>query len=74
MRYLIAKGRNSRGCYVIKLPYDKHFSTLKKSLSNSVKHKGIQLVSVSSPMAYGEYAPYHFVNDEKEFEDLVLKM
>lgn len=36
--------------------------------------KRIQLVTISRPTAYGEYNPYTFINDEKEFEQLVLKM
>ena len=31
-----------------------------------------QLVTISRPTAYGEYAPYHFVNTEQEFKTLVI--
>ena len=31
-----------------------------------VANKGIQLVTISRPTAYGEYAPYSFIKDEKE--------
>lgn len=30
--------------------------------------------TISRPTAYGEYAPYTFVESEKEFEELVEKM
>ena len=33
--------------------------------------RGVQLVTISRPTAYGEYAPYHFVDTEKEFKTLV---
>ena len=28
-------------------------------------------VTISRPTAYGEYAPYHFVDTEQEFQTLV---
>lgn len=42
--------------------------------STGMPRKGIQLVTISRPTAYGEYAPYTFIESEKEFEDLVQKM
>ena len=30
----------------------------------------VQLVTISRPTAYGEYAPYHFVDTEQEFHML----
>lgn len=35
---------------------------------------GIQLVTISRPTAYGEYAPYRFVHSEEEFATQVLAM
>lgn len=43
-------------------------------MNQQVATKGIQLVTISRPTAYGEYAPYTFIESEKEFEDLVQKM
>ena len=34
----------------------------------------VQLVTISRPTAYGEYAPYCFVDTEKEFETLVKSL
>jgi hypothetical protein len=36
--------------------------------------KGIQLVTISRPSAYGEYSPYTFAKDEQEFVRLVEAM
>jgi hypothetical protein len=47
---------------------------LKRNLNREVGYKGVQLVTISRPTAYGEYAPYQFVDDEKEFEKLVKAM
>lgn len=71
MCYLIAKDRDALGCYALKMRHGKHLAELKHELNNSVGHRGVQLVTISRPTAYGEYAPYHFVDTEKEFEALV---
>ena len=36
--------------------------------------KGIQLVTISRPSAYGEYAPYSFIENEEIFTKLVVSM
>lgn len=73
MCYLIAKDRRSQGCYALKTEYGEKLVELKRELNKAVEYK-IQLVTISRPMAYGEYAPYHFVDTEQEFKDLVLAM
>ena len=47
---------------------------LKRQLNVVVGKKGIQLVTISRPTAYGEYAPYTFAKDEEEFGKLVRGM
>ena len=47
---------------------------MKRRMNQQVALKGIQLVTISRPTAYGEYAPYTFIEDETEFEKLVQKM
>ncbi len=42
-------------------------------MNQQVASKGIQIVTISRPTAYGEYAPYTFIENE-EFEKLVEKM
>lgn len=74
MCYLIAKDRNKHGCYALQTTHGKHLVELKKRLNASVASKGIQLVTISRPTAYGEYAPYHFIDSEQEFEKLVVAM
>ena len=44
---------------------------MKRELNRAVGYKGVQLVTISRPTAYGEYAPYHFVDTEQEFQTLV---
>lgn len=74
MCYLIAKDRNTHGCFALKTTHGKHLVELKRDLNKAVGYKGVQLVTISRPTAYGEYAPYYFAKDEKEFEALVKSM
>ena len=68
MCYLIAKDRGSHGCIAFKTTHGKHLVELKRKLNRAVGYKGVQLVTISRPTAYGEYAPYQFVDTEQEFE------
>lgn len=71
MCYLIAKERDAHGCFALKTTHGKHLAELKSELDQAVGFKGVQLVVLSRPTAYGEYAPYHFVDTEQEFRSLV---
>lgn len=74
MCYLIAKDPQKSGCYALKTIHGKHLVELKRQLNAAVGKKGIQLVTISRPTAYGEYAPYTFAKDEEEFGELVRSM
>ena len=74
MCYLIAKNKNEHGCYALKTKHGKHLTEMKRRMNQQVAAKGIQLVTISRPTAYGEYAPYTFVEDENEFEQILQKM
>ena len=52
-------------------------STWKSFSGNEKKDEsasGIKRNTISRPTAYGEYAPYTFIENEEEFEKLVEKM
>ena len=74
MCYLIAKNKNVHGCIALKTRHGSHLVEMKRRMNQQVASKGIQLVTISRPTAYGEYAPYTFIEDEKEFEKMVQKM
>ena len=74
MCYLIAKDTNKRGCYALKTAHGPELSALKRMLNQEVGCKGVQLVTISRPTAYGEYAPYLFAKDQAEFVELVRAM
>lgn len=73
MCYLIAKDRDAHGCFALKTTHGRHLVELKRELNRAVGYKGVQLVTISRPTAYGEYAPYHFVDTEEVFVDLKIK-
>lgn len=74
MCYLIAKNKNLHGCYALKTKHGKHLAALKRELNEKVAENGIQLVTISRPTAYGEYAPYTFLESEQEFVNKVQAM
>lgn len=74
MCYLVAKDKNKHGCYAWKTVHGSHLVNLKRELNKNVASKGIQLVTISRPSAYGEYAPYRIAESEDEFRKLVLEM
>ena len=74
MCYLVAKDVNSHGCFALKTRHGKHLVELKSHLDDLVADKGIQLVTISRPTAFGEYAPYTFAKSEPEFIQLVSNM
>ena len=74
MCYLIAKDRNKHGCIAVQTRHGRHLVELKKELNDAVGYKGVQLVTISRPTSYGEYAPYSFVDTEQEFKVRVKEM
>lgn len=71
MCYLIAKDRNGHGCYALKTEHGQHLVEMKRELNEDVGLQGIQLVTISNPTAYGEYAPYHLIETEEAFISVV---
>ena len=71
MCYLIAKDFNSPGCYALKTQHGQQLVELKQKLNEMVGNRGVQLVTISRPTAYGEYAPYTFASSGEEFEALI---
>lgn len=74
MCYLVAKDRYAHGCVALKTTHGKHLVEMKRALNAAVGDKGVQLVTISRPTAYGKYAPYRFAKTEQEFNALVRAM
>ena len=74
MCYLVAKNKNAHGCYALKTVHGVHLVDLKRQLNQFAVPHGIQLVTISRPNAYGEYAPYHILDSEEDFVQTVRKL
>lgn len=67
MCYLIAKKFDKPGCVAVEAQRGKHLAELVSSLGRNLLHKDVQILTVTSMDAYGEYKPYTVVSSEKEF-------
>ena len=74
MCYILAKDVNKHGCVAFKTRIGSELVKLSNELDQMVTGKGIQIVVISRPTAYGEYAPYSFVSTKEELIDYVSKM
>lgn len=67
MCYLIAKKFNQSGSIALKTTRGKELASFADELQEKLGYD-IQLVTITRPSAYGEYEPYHFVNNYEDFE------
>lgn len=74
MCYVVAKDINKQGCVAFKTHLGKELSVLTKELNQIAPRRGIQIVTISRPTAYGEYAPYSFVQSKEELKAAVQAM
>ena len=74
MCYVLAKDRNKHGCVALKARIGEELSELVVELDALAPHKGIEIVTISRPTAYGEYAPYSFVQTADELKEAVRRM
>ena len=71
MCYVVVKDFNKTGCIAYKTEHGESLVRLKRNLRNSITNKNIQLVTISRPTAFREYAPYRFANSEKELYEMI---
>lgn len=67
MCYLIAKRMNKPGCIALQTEPGKEMARFTDDLQEKLKYN-IQIIISSTPTAYSEYEPYHFVSSYEEFE------
>ena len=72
--YLIAKDINKKGCVALKTKIGHDLAVLREELNRITPRDEIQIVIISRPTAYGEYAPYSFVGNADELKEAVIKM
>ena len=71
MCYLIAKDVDAVGCIAFATKQGISLANLKRELSEQVDETKIQLITISRPSAYGEYAPFQYIETEDEFTKAV---
>ena len=54
--------------------FEEYLVELKRALDDAVGLKGMEIMTISRPEAYIEYAPYQIIEDEQEFIRLVKAM
>lgn len=74
MCYLIAKEFDKQGCIAVKTRHGKTLSNIVEELNEKVSDKGVQLVTISRPSAYGEYEPYEMMETMDDFTERVLEL
>lgn len=73
MCYIVVKNVNKKGCYALKSRHGKELVKLKNALEHRV-NDNVQVVLISRPTAYGEYAPYRFAESEQELLDIAANV
>lgn len=65
--YLVAKNVNKHGCVAIQVEHGRPLVDLLRKAEQQVDENVIQLIEISRPSAYGEYAPYNMCDDQLTF-------
>ena len=74
MLYIIARKSDEIGCVALKAKPDSAVAALVTYLALRMLDKGIEILTLSNPDIYGEYKPYHYVENEKDFINCVFEM
>ena len=72
--YIIAKKFEGHGCLALKTEYSRETALLVDYLSQKKRGEGIQILTISSKEAYGEYEPYTDAESREDFISQVLAM
>lgn len=67
MPYVIAKHKDRVGCIALRTNFGQQLVDLKRSIIAEIGYEDVELITISRPSAYGEYAPYHFLETEEDF-------
>ncbi len=80
MSYLVAWSADKKESVAIEMQIGEHLATYKRRIASELHEQygdssdKIELMTISRPAAYGEYAPYRFAETEDEFEDAVREL
>ena len=71
--YIVAKIFDKQGCLAYQCKSVNEARCLPGTLE-ALRAEGVQIVILDSPEIYSEYAPYSYVEDMKQFIDMVSQM
>ena len=71
--FVIAKVFHERGCIAYRCRTAEEARCLPGTLE-SLRAQNVQIVILTDTEIYAEYAPYRFIDDMKEFIDLVFQL
>ena len=74
MCYLLANKFKSEGCIALKTEYGPKLAALDAYLGRSTLDRDVQIVVISHPEAYQEYAPYRMMDSEVKFIEEALAL
>ena len=74
MCYLVVNNFGERGSIAVQMKHGPRLRSLTHYIEEVRKGKGSQIVTLSNPDAYKEYAPYDICSDEAEFVQKVMAM
>ena len=74
MCYLVVNNFGERGSIAVQMQHGPRLRSLTHYIEEVRKGKGSQIITLSNPDAYKEYAPYDICSDEAEFVQKVLSM
>ena len=74
MPYILARYRDGHGCTAYHLDSSDNLIKLNRYLEEITMGKGIEIVVISRPVAYGEYKPYSFVYTVDDMINVVKEM
>ena len=71
--YVIAKVFDQHGCIAYNCKTPNEARCLPGTLE-AIRNEGVQIVVLDSPEIYPEYAPYHYIDNIREFIDAAGKL
>lgn len=74
MCFIVARNADKTGCIAMRTQHGPELVNLKRRIISQKGYSKIQLMTISRPSAYEEYAPYHIVDTVEEFMNAVLQL
>lgn len=74
MCYLVARNIHKLGSVAIRTNQGKELVRFKKELIQKFGYEDIQIMTISRPSGYSEYAPYRVVDTFEEFKEHVYQL